>query len=529
MTYTSYLFFFGFAVIVFMVYSLVPVKRRWIVLLVGSCLFYAVNSGFSIIYLAVTTLTSFFCAQKLTRIQDDFKAAKKELSKEEKKKLKDKVTKKKKLFAGAAIVFNLGILAFLKYYNFFAEQVTNVFGLFHLDFEMPLVRLLLPLGISYYTLQAIGYIVDTYRGKYKAEKNFAKLALFLSFFPQMTEGPIGRYDALMPQLYKGHTYSNENFTGGIILVLWGFFKKLVISDRISYIVGVVFSDYNDYSGLLIAISAICYTIQLYTDFSGCIDIMTGISKMFGIELAVNFRQPFFSRSVAEFWRRWHITLGTWFKDYVFYSVSLSEPFMKLSKTAAKHFNKFFASVIPSAVALFVVWFCTGIWHGASYKYVAYGLYYFLIILIGTLLEPVFAWLSEKTKANRKGKLWGTIAMLRTLVLVVIGMMMFRADSLMDFFRMFLRMITTFDFNEVSGGLVFTLGTDKHDFFIIAVGLIIMFVVDILKERGTDVLSKVAAGKIYIKWPVMIGLIMMIVVFGAYGKNYGAVDNIYAQF
>ena len=193
MNYTSYLFFFGFAVIVFMIYSLVPVKRRWIVLLAGSAVFYAANSGFLIIYLFITTLSSFFCGKKLTKMADDFKAAKKELSKEEKKQLKEKVTKRKKLVAGAVIILNLGILAFLKYYNFFGEQVSNLFGLFGINMTMPVLKLLLPLGISYYTLQAIGYIVDTYRGKYRAETNFAKLALFLSFFPQIMEGPIARY------------------------------------------------------------------------------------------------------------------------------------------------------------------------------------------------------------------------------------------------------------------------------------------------------------------------------------------------
>lgn len=529
MNYTSYLFFFGFAVIVFMIYSLVPVKRRWIVLLAGSAVFYAANSGFLIIYLFITTLSSFFCGKKLTKMADDFKAAKKELSKEEKKQLKEKVTKRKKLVAGAVIILNLGILAFLKYYNFFGEQVSNLFGLFGINMTMPVLKLLLPLGISYYTLQAIGYIVDTYRGKYRAETNFAKLALFLSFFPQMTEGPIGRYDALMPQLYEGHRYTNEDFTGGVTLVLWGFFKKLIISDRISFFVGTVFDDYYSYSGVTIAIAAACYTIQLYTDFSGCIDIMTGIARMFGIRLAENFRQPFFSRSVGEFWRRWHITLGTWFKDYVFYSVSLSEPFMKLSKFASKHMGKFLASVIPSSVALFSVWICTGIWHGASYKYAAYGLYYFGLMMVGTLLEPVFSFLAEKTKANRKGYFWGTLAMLRTLVFVGIGMMMFRADTLMDFFYMFIRMVTTADFSEILSGTIFTLGTDKHDFLAIAVGTVIMLVVAIMKERGVDVLSKIVKGRIYIKWPVMIGLIVAIIVFGAYGKNYGAVDNIYAQF
>ena len=316
---------------------------------------------------------------------------------------------------------------------------------------------------------------------------------------------------------------------GVTLIFWGLFKKLVISDRASYIATDVFSDYNKYGSFVIIMAMIFYTIQLYTDFSGCIDIMSGTARIFGIKLEPNFRQPFFSKSVGEFWRRWHITLGTWFKDYVFYPVSLSQPFMKLSKASQKHMSKFMASIVPSSCALLVVWLGTGLWHGASMKYVIYGLYYFLIMLLGTIFEPVFVRMFSKSKIDRKGKLMSAWAVIRTLLLVNWGMAMFKADTIGDFGAIVWRSFTNFSINDIIYGTLFERGTDRHDYLIILIGVIIMLIVAILKEKGKDPLKSVSTGRIYIKWPVMMGLIISVLILGAFGPNYGVVDNIYAQF
>ena len=484
--------------------------------------------GFLAVCLLVTSLAAFFCGKQLTKLQDNFNAAKKGLSKDEKKQLKAEITKKKKAVVAAGTIISLGSLIVLKYTSFFLGLFNSVSGIFG-GIQLPLMFYALPLGISYYTLQAIGYVVDTYRGKYRAETNAAKLILFVSFFPQMTEGPIGRYDKLMPQLTEGHRYSNENFTGGVTLILWGLFKKLVISDRASYMVSEVFGNYTKYGSIVVFVATVMYTIQLYTDFSGCIDIMSGTARVFGIKLDSNFRQPFFSKSVGEFWRRWHITLGTWFKDYVFYPVSLSSPFMKLSKASAGHMSKFMASVVPSACALFVVWLGTGLWHGASMKYVIYGLYYFLIMLLGTIFEPAFVKMSARLRINRKGKVMSALAILRTMLLVNIGMTMFRADGIGEYGAVISRIFQPLNIYDLTSGTLFALGTDRHDFAIIAIGVAVMYLVAIMKEKGKDILTSVSTGRIYIKWPVMMGLIVAVLVLGAYGPGYGVVENIYAQF
>lgn len=529
MTYSSYLIFFGFVGVVFMLYSIIPVKHRWLVLLAASYAFYIFMNGFLTAFLLATTASVYLCGIYIGKIQDKFNIAKKELSKEEKKLLKASVTKKKKYVVALAVAINIGILLFLKYFNFFAQQGNFILSWFNMNDVIPLVNFILPLGISYYTLIAIGYVVDVYRGKYKAEKNAAKLALFISFFPQMTEGPIGRYDHLGPQLSTGHKYSNENFTAGVTLILWGFFKKLVISDRVSFIANTVFNDYQSYHGITIVIAIMAYTLQLYTDFSGCIDMMAGCAKIFGIDFAQNFRQPFFAKSVNEFWRRWHITLGTWFKDYVFYPVSLSSPFMKLSKNAQNHMNRFFGSLIPSAAALLVVWLGTGLWHGAEWKYVAYGLYYYVIMLFGMLFEPLFVKFFEKTHIQREGKYFSAFRVFRTFILVNIGMALFRADTIYAFGDMISRIFYDFSFTDILNGKIFTLGTDGADFAILVVSVIAMLIVASIKEKGCDLKTYVANSRILVKWPVMMGLIMAIIIFGAYGDNYAPVDSIYAHF
>ena len=529
MNFYSYLYFLCFALATYVVYLIFPKKARWNVLLLSGTAFYLFENLQLAVFLFAAAVCTFFTGKVLTSLQERFNTEKKELPKDEKKKLKAYYTKQKKMVVLSAVIVNLGMLLVLKYTGFFTYMLAAFMRPFGFSAEVKPLSFALPLGISYYTLQSIGYIVDTYRGKYKAEKNFAKLALFLSFFPQMTEGPIGRYDHLMPQLTAGKGYSSERFTKAAVLILWGLFKKTVISDRASYMASTVFNDYPRYSGTLIAVAVILYTVQLYTDFSGCIDIMSGTARLFGVELSENFRQPFFSKTVSEFWRRWHISLGTWFKDYVFYPVSLSKPFGALTKICTKSMTKFWASIVPTASALLVVWLGTGLWHGADIKYVVYGLYYFLIMLIGMVTEPLWIKLSDKLKLDRKSGIAEGLRVFRTIILVCFGMALFRVDSVTDFGAIIGKIFAFQDLNDIVNGQLFALGTDWQDFIIIGLGILTLLIVGILKEGKKDVLGAVSTGRIYIKWPVLMALIIAVIILGAYGADYGEVDNIYAQF
>ena len=294
-------------------YYLFPLKKlRWTVLLAASYVFYFFTGlGFGYLML-VTTLTTWLGALWMDRMgaaaEAEVEAHKSEWSREERKAVRNEAKKKKRRVLTAILVLNFGVLAFLKYYNLFAEHLC-LWG-----FSAPTLRLLLPLGISFYTFQAMGYLIDVYRGKYPAERNPGKTALFVSFFPQIVQGPIGDYAQLSPQLFEARPFDYDRARRGLQLAAWGYFKKLVIADRAVIVIGAVTSAYADYDGSAILMAAVLYALQIYADFSGGIDISRGIAQILGIELAENFRRPYFSRSISEYWRRWHISLGAWMRN-----------------------------------------------------------------------------------------------------------------------------------------------------------------------------------------------------------------------
>ena len=529
MSYTGYLYLFVFLELSYLFYIAVPLKYRWIELLVVSLVFYFFSSKWLVLFMVLCGFIVYFAGLFLNKINDGFSMARKALPKEERKDFKALINWQKRAVVTVAVLAIFGILIYLKYYNFLLGSLTGAMKFFGFSAPFKHLKLILPLGISYYTLMAASYIIDVYRGKYRAETNPFKIILFLCFFPHITEGPIGRYDLLGPQLIEGHRASYKNFTYGTQLILWGLFKKIVIADRAASMVSTVFKNYTDYSGVVVLLAAVMFTVQIYAEFSGCIDVVTGSAQLFGISLQSNFERPFFSKSINEFWRRWHITLGAWLRDYVFYAVSLSKPFMNLSKWAKKHFSEYYAAMIPALFALFFVWFGNGFWHGAGEKYILYGLYYYFIMALGMIMEPLFVKFFSTTGLKRDGRLMNCLKTVRTIMLVVIGMLMFRATSMKAFYAMFGSIFKGFSFEPIINGAIFKLGTDAHDYLIIAVGVVVMLIVGLLKERGHSIRAEVASMNLALRWVIYLALILSIIIFGAYGTGYGQVDPIYAQF
>lgn len=520
------LYFIAFVAIVCILYFIVPKKAKWVVLLVANYIFYFLSSNKLIVFVLLTTLSIYLAALALGMIDKKTKEKCKQVEdKELKKKIKHRAKTKKKWIIVLTIFINFGFLAFLKYFNFIAGNLNSLFKLFNFRIEIPFQKFILPLGISYYTLQAVSYVIDVYRGKYPPDKNIGRVALFVSFFPQMVEGPIGRYDDLAHQLYEPHKFDYKNAKFGIQLMLWGYFKKMVIADRAALFVNSVFSNYAQYSGITTILAIILYTVQIYAEFSGCMDIVRGTAQIMGIQMAENFRRPFFSKSVQEFWRRWHITLGTWLKDYVFYSISFSKLTLHITNGAKKIFkNSYISKLVPAAFALFFVWFGNGIWHGSSWKYIFYGLYYYIIMIIGMLLEPLGNKIIEKLKINTQSFIYRLWQMLRTTSFVLIGMMIFRSHSLHDAWNMF-QSIFTFK------GAVnpFNIGCIPQDFIVILVGIVIMLLVSILQEKGYSIREKISKQKLPIRWILYYAIIFAIIIFGIYGPGYAASDFIYGQF
>ena len=262
-----------------------------------------------------------------------------------------------------------------KIYPFFFSNFNALFHAWALPITLRIPYFLLPIGISFYTMQAASYLFDVYRQKIPADRNLFRLALYLSFFPLLMEGPICRYEQTAQQLWEAPALRYQA-PAGLQRTELRFNQKILVADRLNLLIKTVFDHYEDYDGLVIAVAAVCYTIQLYMDFSGTMDLAVGAGRIFGFQIPENFQRPFFSRSIPEFWQRWHISLGTWFKDYIFYPLSMSKPLKKLTTKARKRLGSHYGPLVAGSIALFCVWLCNGLWHGAAWNYIFFGLYHF---------------------------------------------------------------------------------------------------------------------------------------------------------
>lgn len=540
MSYTT-LNFFVFVAVTVLAYFLFPLKKqKWAVLLAASYFFYMFAGYKYVAFILFTTISTYLVALWIDKIalrsKEKIKQNKKEWTKEQKKKFKSSIKVKKRLVMALVLVLNFGILAFLKYYNFVAGSLNDAFGVFGIALSAPTLRLLLPLGISFYTFQSMGYIIDVYREKTSPEKNPAKLALFVSFFPQIIQGPISFYDQLAHQLYEPHKFDFTRFKYGAELILWGFFKKLVIADRAVIAIKAVTVDYTKFGGTTIMFTVLMYALQLYADFSGGIDISRGIACMLGIDMVDNFKRPYFSKSINDYWRRWHITLGAWLKNYLFYPLAMSGAFinaskkMKNTKFGATKAGAHIAKVLPTSIASLIVFLVVGIWHGANWKYVAFGMWNGLIIMISILLKPVFESVLAKLKINAKSFGYGIFQMFRTFLIVLVGYMFDIAPS----FSGAMNMIGASLFNQnlaLGASQIKNLGLGNKDYIILFAGMIIIFVVSVIQEKhSTTTLREILDIKAFVIRGGLIFLcIVTILVFGIYGPGYSPAEFVYMQF
>lgn len=509
-----------FLIVTVIAYYIIPQKKRWLVLLFASYIFYYLSSGKLLVCLILSTLSVYAGGLLIDRENIKEKYLGLNLEKEKKKELKNKAKSNKRKIILFMILINFGILGLFKYSGFACKNLNYILNVVGLP-KIKVLKFALPIGISYYTLMTISYVTDVYRGKYKAEENLGKLALFLSFFPQIIEGPISKFEQTAEQLYSGHKFNIDNIIKGASLIIFGIFKKLVIADRAGIYVNNVFG--NNICGFTMFVGAVLYTLQIYAEFSGCMDIVIGSGKMFGIDLPENFRRPFFSRSIQEFWRRWHITLGAWIKDYIFYPISLSKLNMKAGGFFKKHFPKGMAKFLIVAFPLLFVWLYNGIWHGASWKYIAYGIYYYILIMIGILLTPLLSNMRKHLKINEKNIFYRIYEILRTSLFVIIGMMLFRSHSLRTFFMNFTNMFKS------SNKVILDFGLEKFDFIILTIYVISLIFIGILKEKGIDIYEKLRSRNIIIRYAVYLFAIISIVILGIYGKGYDTSSFIYGQF
>lgn len=510
-------------------YGVLPQRVRRLALLVFNCVFFWAISGKLILFLLLSTLSIHHIGLWLSTIQQEGDSQLRSCPKEDRKALKAQFLRKQRYVLAFGGVLYLGVLLVLKYSPFFAANFNSLFRLLGLPFGLSVPSFLLPIGISFYTLQAMGYLFDVYRRKIPADQNLLRLALFMSFFPQIMEGPICRYSQTAQRLWEAPKLQYSNLLLGGQRILFGMMKKMVVADRLNLLVENVFTNYTVYDGFVVALAGIGYTIQLYMDFSGTMDIVLGSGQLFGISLPENFQRPFFSKTISEFWKRWHITLGAWFKDYLFYPLSLSKPLKKLTSWGRKRLGNHFGPLLGGSIVLFWVWVCNGLWHGAGWQYLFFGMFHFVLIAGGNAIEPAASALAKKAHINRSALPYRCFQIFRTSLLVCVGELFFRANGLRAGLTMFQKIFTGFSLSSLKSGVLFTYGMDVQDYCILLVTLLIIFAVGLLQEKGVAIRERLSKSHVVIRFAAAYGLILFIVIFGAYGIGYLPVDPIYAAF
>ncbi len=519
--------FIVFCGVLLILYYVIPKKAQWMLLLAASYFFYLFAGTEYLGFILFTTITTYLVTNYMSRQykrRDEYLALhKSEMSKDERKAFKHRYKVKSRVWFIIVIALNFGILFACK------ALLTEPVSALAEGTQVSFLSLGLPMGMSFYMLQSMGYVIDVYREKAEPLKNPFKTALFTSFFPMLVQGPISKFDQLKDQLFCGHSFDRKTVAFGLERMLWGFFKKMVIADRIAVALTPL-SDTSVSDGMGVSFFILCmfYAVQLYADFSGGIDIAIGIAEALGITLPENFIRPFFSTNIADYWRRWHITMNEWMKNYIFYPITVSGPMLKLSVKARKRFGKF-GMRITVYIGTLITWFCTGIWHGFNLHFVVWGMINAVVILISEELSPVYAKFHNKT--HLKGRTGYTIfEIVRTFLMMSI----IRATDLFvdvgTYFKNVGSLFYHFNFSILTDGTLGNLGLSNADYVILAAGVVIMFLVSFFEEKNKRSVREQLLGKpVAARYAGIILMLLCVVVLGQYGIGYDASNFIYGQF
>lgn len=485
--------FLIFFPIVLLVYFIIPKKVRYIWLLISSYYFYMNWNPKYAILIAVSTIVTYLCGILLP-----------------------KAANHKKLVVATSFIINLAILGFFKYFDFFIDNINTILtSIGHVEITNRF-DIMLPVGISFYTFQALGYTIDVYRGEIEPERNPLRYALFVSFFPQLVAGPIERSKNLLKQLRDIENiavWNLERISNGFILIIWGLFMKMVLADRMALFVDTIYDEYWLYGSVELILATILFTLQIYCDFASYSIIAIGAAKVMGFELMENFRAPFFAISIRDHWRRWHISLSTWFKDYLYIPLGGS----RCSK--ARHY-----------LNIMITFLVSGLWHGASWHYVIWGGLHGLYQVLEMIFDPVFEKIWTFLHVERKAFSFRLGQIIRTFSFIVVGFVIFRADNMkaaIDIFKLiFMRWNpwTLFD------GSLYTHGLAYNEIHILLVGIVLLLLVDVIRERkGVCIDTWLRSQNLLFRWIVVWSMVLMIVTYGIYGPGFDASAFIYFQF
>lgn len=497
--------FLVFFPIVVLAYYIIPntkkVNLKSIWLLIASYYFYMSWSIKYSILIFLSTLITYGCGIIISHINENEKYDKKRKM-------------KKNLALSISFIINLAILAFFKYGQFFLNSSFVVLRKVGVSANTPVLNILLPVGISFYTFQALGYTMDVYRDEIKAEKNFVQYALFVSFFPQLVAGPIERSKNLLLQLSIDNEFDLDNVRDGLLIMLWGFFMKLVIADRAAIFVDSVYNDYNTFGGWYIIVATILFGFQIYCDFNGYTMIARGAAKVMGFNLMENFDAPYLATSVAGFWKRWHISLTSWFRDYLYIPLGGNRK-----------------GKIRTYINILIVFGVSGLWHGAEWSFVIWGLLNGIYQVAGSALKPFRDKIVSSLSINRESLGHKIISVITTFAMVDFAWMFFRADTIRDGINMITQMVKNnniwvlFDHESL-----YSVGLDRYDFSLLIFAICILLSADVIKTRKINIMNDVIYKQdLWCRWFIYIVAFMFVLIFGIWGSGYENTAFLYFQF
>ena len=509
--------FLFFVLVVLIFYYVLPLRFRWMALLLFSGVFVALSGWQGAVHLSVVALITWGGALVLSDLRRREKNA-------EEPARTQKYALSRRVLLAALLLCDLGSMIFVKYYPVVAHWL-NGWLLTDRKQGLPAWDMIVPLGLSYFTFQTAGYLIDVYWEKAEAMKNPLRTMLFAGYFLQLPQGPISNWRDLEKQLSTGHRLEPVNIVTGFQLMVWGYFKKLVIADRLAATTEALLTG-ESLPGWLVLGGVILYTVRLYADFSGGMDVVRGISRMLGISLPENFQRPFFSKSVAEYWRRWQITLGAWFRSYLLYPLATSRAGIALGKRSSRILGKKTARVLPTALATLLVFLMIGIWHMASWNAVVYGGYFGILMAVSMLLEPAWRWMNRQFRLP-KGGWMAAFRMIRTWGLVLLAQYFaFTADPGQGL-SLLRQTFSNWDFSNFTGLCAEIMM--PLEWLIAGIALAALLIVDMMAEKKMDVGSALARTHVYIRWPVWLIMIACVLVFGCYGQGFDSSAFLYTQF
>ncbi len=490
--------FLIFFTVVCLAYYLIPHRFRYLFLLAVSYFFYMCwNPKYGLLMFISTVITylSGILISRADKIQQEGRRI-----------------RWKKIFVALSFLSNLSILFFFKYFNFAVASLNRVMTHLHMAPLNVSFDVLLPVGISFYTFQALSYTIDVYRGDIYTERNFFKYALFVSFFPQLVAGPIERSKNLLRQISTKHTFNLWNVQSGLTQMLYGYFQKVVISDNVAILVNKVYDNYSSYGSVELILATVFFAIQIYCDFGGYSNIAIGAARVMGFELMENFNTPYFSVSVADFWRRWHISLSTWFRDYLY---------IPLGGNRKGKIRKY--------INIMIVFLASGLWHGANWHFVAWGGLNGLYQVVGDMLRPVREKVNQLLGAKKESFSHHFLEMSVTFILINISWVFFRASGIRQAFTILKRMVTCWNPWLLVSNDFYKLGLNNRQFHMVLLAILVLILIDIGKYRKKDWIGRLRKQEVWFQWAVYLVLLFWILIFGSYGPGYDASQFIYFQF